>query len=161
MPESPQPKHDNAPKQPSSDVPYSLKLLRKVATLEGAAGTVGTIIVILYGIASWKGAFDLYWPAVRAAGGGAVIVFEAIQSPVIPIAIMVLIIIYFFLLTETEEGTTRAIWLPAVAWIGITLMFCTFVSMAMFVWFVRSSGVPDAVAYYEKQITERHILNRV
>ncbi len=58
MSDSPEPTRPATEHEAQQDIPYVLRLVRKAATLEGMAGVGGTILVILYGIASWKGFFD-------------------------------------------------------------------------------------------------------
>lgn len=127
------------------DVPSWLKLLRTLATLEGVPGWAPTVFAILMALSSWKGMYDLFLPSVQTVGGGAVMIFGHLASPGAPLVLAAAGLVYLMYLSQAEEGSARAVWLPIVGWLGM-MIFCTTIGSLMFVDFVRSSKIPDAVA---------------
>ena len=138
-------------------MPRYLKLLRTLATLEGVPGWAPTVFAILMGLASWKGMFDLLLPSVQTVGGGAVMLFEFVVSPVALLIFALSGLLYLLCMSEIEENTARAIWLPMVGWLGMLIVFSTMMGLSTFAWLIRSSKIPEAVAFYEKQSNDRYI----
>ena len=157
----PPPDQSTAAPHPSIQrvVPHHLKFLRTLATLEGVPGLGATVLAILIGIASWKGMFDLFLPSAQAVGGGAIMVFEFLRSSVSSVVFAAVGLAYLIHMSQTEENTSRAVWLPIVGWLGMIMLFCTIAGSLMFIEFVQASKIPDVVAYYEKQTRERFISN--
>jgi hypothetical protein len=135
------------------DVHPAVQFVKKLLSPEKIPGWTGFLLAVLLAIASRKGALDLYLPAVETVGGSAVKALEIIASPATVISLAFLSGFYLWWVDSGERVA------PILAWVFLAVVAMLLSSLFLFEDFINTSKIPEAVAYFERQVSERHIRN--
>jgi hypothetical protein len=134
-----------------------LEILKKLLVAERIPGVAGMLIAALLGIATWKGALDVYAPAFEAVGGPAMTMLNILSTPAVPIAVALFSGLYLWAVSDKKVTVEERRFHAVVCWSSIAVFVIPFCMLSLFGLFVTESKIPQLVEYVERVTEDRHI----
>lgn len=115
------------------------------------------VLGILWLVADLFGRFDFYLSVTSRVGGTAEVLTYLLTQPAFPIMLMFVGAYILWNITDPRLHIDDKKALSTTSWIIMAILITPLCSMALFINFVTSSKIPDAIAFAEKGMTERHV----
>lgn len=158
MPDASEPKQPASPPAPEDEPERTFSdLLRElwdfIASWFKTNTWAGWAAFLVAMIPDWQGRLSYWTDFLHKVGGGAEMLVGVLAYVQPALALGGLA--YIFAIVLLEEYRRARPWMPLAAWTVLAVLFVIYSSLALFVIFIKSSRIPEAMAYFAEKAEVR------